>query len=106
MYIKTIFYYPSHKQNAYKLAYLLWADDITFEKLSLIFVNYMVGILLGYSTANIKQFFLQNYNLQVSVKGNQYIRKQLKELKGYKEWVKNKIIEKKIQQKNTIEKIS
>ena len=104
MYIKTIFYYPSQKQNAYKLAYLLWADDneFNFENLSLIFVNYMVGILLGYSTVNIKQFFLQNHNFQVSTDGNRYIRKQLKELKGYKKWVKDKIIEKKIQQKNKI----
>jgi hypothetical protein len=97
-YLRTIFYYPHQKNNAYKLAYILWSKEELREP-------YTIGILLGYSTHNIKQYYLQNFEIKLTGEDDKLYRKEVRELKNYKEWVNDNIAKKKIQLIDHIERI-
>jgi hypothetical protein len=99
MYLKTIFYYPSQKNNAYKLAYILWGD---FDA-RVVVLHYMIGSLLGYSEENIQKFFLQNFGATISSNSVKMIRTKLKELKNYKDWILDQIERKQVVARDSIE---
>jgi len=101
-YLKTIFYYPHQRKNAYKLAYILWSGMIDGDKLP---VPYFIGILLGYTTHNIKQFYLKNYNVKISDEDDKKIKKILREINNYEIWVNNKIKNGDIKKLEYIDKI-
>ena len=104
MYMKTIFYYQHQKKNAYKLAYILWANNIK-PIYKGILKSYFIGVLLGYDYKNINYFYLKNYNIEYIKEHYNFIKEELKNMENYKQWIEEMIKEKKISKIEQFENI-
>jgi hypothetical protein len=66
MYLKTIFFLPENYDNALKLMYVLWYGSKL--KMTGVELQIAIGLLLGYSNANISHFIRIRYNFDKAKK--------------------------------------
>lgn len=78
MYLNTIFFKKNNMNNAIKLMDVLWGNNRLFKGLN---YHIAIGILLGYSDKNIIYFMKRNFEIIVSNKQLNDIKKKIKNYK-------------------------